>query len=105
MSKNHSIVITTYSGKETGTKIIDALLAARLAACVQVLPIRSFYTWKGRISRDRENLVLIKAKSKDFEDIKRVILKNHDYKVPEIISVRIAKGLAGYLAWIDRVTK
>jgi periplasmic divalent cation tolerance protein len=105
MSRSYCIVLTTFSKERTGSKIIDALLAAKLAACIQVLPIRSFYAWKGRVSRDKENLMLIKARSKDFGDIKETILENHDYDVPEIVSVRIERGLAGYLKWMNEVTR
>jgi periplasmic divalent cation tolerance protein len=104
MSTNFCIVVTTYSRDRTGSKIVDALLAARLAACVQVIPMRSFFTWRGKVSRAREKLMLIKAKSADFEAIKATILERHDYELPEIVSVRIDKGLAGYLRWMDEVT-
>jgi len=105
MSASHCIVLTSFSKARTGSKIIDALLAAKLAACIQVLPMRSFYAWRGRISRGKESLMLIKAKSKDFEDIRETILENHDYEVPEIISVRIERGLASYLKWMNEVTR
>jgi|CZKI01.1.fsa_nt_gi periplasmic divalent cation tolerance protein len=105
MSTSYSIVVTTYSKEETGSRIIDALLSAKLAACVQVVPIRSFYTWKGKVLKDREKLMLIKARSGDFGKIRATILGNHDYELPEIISVRIDRGLAGYLRWIDGVTR
>jgi periplasmic divalent cation tolerance protein len=105
MSKSHSIVITTFSKVRTGSRVIEALLSSKLAACVQVCPIRSFYTWKGRLTRCRENLMLIKARAGDFERIRAVIEANHDYEVPEVVSVRIARGSARYLAWIDSVTR
>lgn len=105
MSTKYSIVVTTYSKDRTGSRIVDALLTAKLAACVQVFPIRSSYVWKGRISRDSENLMLIKSKSRDFERIKATILRNHDYEVPEIISVSIDKGLGAYFEWMDQVTR
>ena len=105
MSTSYSIVVTTYSKEETGSRIIDALLSATLAACVQVVPIRSFYTWKGKVLKDREKLMLIKARSGDFGKIRATILGNHDYELPEIISVRIDRGLAGSLRWIDGVPR
>jgi periplasmic divalent cation tolerance protein len=105
MSTNYCIVATTYSKDGTGSKIIDTLLAARLAACVQVVPISSFYTWKGKFLKAREKLMLIKAKSKDFEEVKGAILESHDYELPEIVSMRIDKGFGAYLGWMDEVTK
>jgi periplasmic divalent cation tolerance protein len=105
MSTNYSIVVTTYSRTQTGSKIVDALLTAKLAACIQAFPITSSYKWKGKTTTGREYLMLIKSKSKHFRQIKETILENHDYEVPEVVSLRIDRGSAGYLAWIDRVTK
>jgi periplasmic divalent cation tolerance protein len=105
MRTKHIIVVTTYSKEVTGSEIIDALLAARLAACIQVFPITSSYRWKGKISKARESMMLIKAKSADFKAIRETILEHHDYEVPEIISVRIDRGFKGYLKWIDEVTR
>jgi periplasmic divalent cation tolerance protein len=85
-------------------RIADELLASRLAACVQVLPIRSIYTWKGKTVREGETLMLIKAKASDFESIKETILKLHDYEVPEVISLAIDQGSEVYLRWITEVT-
>jgi len=48
--------------------------------------------------------MLIKARSKDFGEVRKTILENHDYEVPEIASVRIDKGSAGYLSWMDEAT-
>lgn len=104
MSTRYCIVVTSYSKAQTGSRIVGALLGAKLAACIQVLPIRSFYTWKGRRARARENLMLIKARARDFERIERAILESHDYEVPEIISVPIERGFAGYLAWMREAT-
>ena len=101
----YAVVISTYSNEDIGTKIINVLLAEKLAACIQVFPIKSFYTWKGAVSRDNENLMLIKAKASDFDAIKDVIRKNHDYEIPEIVLVPIEGGFDGYLNWMSEVTR
>jgi len=100
MSTRYCIIATSYSKARTGSKLVDALLGRKLAACIQVIPVQSHYTWKGRRSRARERLLLIKARTRDFGRIERVILENHDYEVPEIVSVRIDRGFAGYLRWM-----
>jgi periplasmic divalent cation tolerance protein len=105
MGTKFSVIVTTYSKERTGAKIIDALLRGRLAACIQVLPMRSFYSWKGKVSRSRESLMLIKARSRHFGQIRDVIIDNHDYDVPEIVSLRIDKGSPCYLKWMDDVSK
>jgi periplasmic divalent cation tolerance protein len=105
MSTRYCIILTSYSRAGTGSKIIKALFDKRQAACIQVLPIRSFYTWKGKLARDRENLMLIKARSKDFGRIEATILENHDYELPEVVAMRIDRGYARYLRWLGATTK
>ncbi len=100
MNEEYCIVITTYADESNGEKIIDALLAERLAACVQVMPITSFYRWQGKMNRDAEKLVLIKTKTSLYTKVQESILANHAYDTPEIIQVPITNGFPGYLDWI-----
>jgi periplasmic divalent cation tolerance protein len=102
---DYCIVLTTYSRAGVGSAIMRALLAGRLAACIQVVPIRSHYWWKGKVARARESLMLIKARAADFGRVKAAILRHHDYEVPEVVCVGISRGSAGYLGWMSEVTK
>ncbi|MBL8160788.1 MAG: divalent-cation tolerance protein CutA [Anaerolineae bacterium] len=104
MQPAYCIVMTTVSDAEVGKRIIDALLAGRLAACVQVLPITSYYTWKGAVSTDAENLLLIKTRAALYAQVEACIKAQHSYDVPEIVQVPITAGSAAYLGWIDDVT-
>ena len=104
-SANYCVVLTTYAREPVGKAIIDALLTARLAACIQVLPIRSFYSWKGKVVRDAEKLMLIKARAPQFRRIRDTILRLHDYEVPEVIRIPIDAGSSAYLDWIKQATR
>lgn len=85
-------------------KLAGLLVENRLAACVQILPIRSFYAWKGEICRDEERLLLIKTRASLYWDIEAFIVQNHPYETPEIVRCEISGGLDRYFAWIDSVT-
>lgn len=100
MSEDCCIVITTFADDENGKKIIDALLAERLAACVQVMPVQSWYHWQGKVNCDAEKLVLIKTKRSLYAQVQKTILAHHAYEVPEIIQVPITDGFPGYLRWL-----
>jgi periplasmic divalent cation tolerance protein len=104
MSEIYAIVITTASSKDEAEQIARALLAGRLAACIQVTQIQSYYTWKERVNVDDEQLLLIKCKQADFGDIQQCIIANHSYEVPEIVRIPIDAGLPAYLQWISAVT-
>ena len=82
-----------------------AIIRQRLAACVQVLPIKSYYTWQGKLNIENEILLLIKCKRTAFDEIEKCIKENHSYEVPEIVMVPIEMGSKEYLDWIKSVTK
>ena len=81
--------------------IARALVEARVAACVNVVPaIASTYRWKDEICRDDEALLIIKTRRERFEDLKRAVLRVHPYELPEVIALDVTAGHAPYLDWI-----
>ncbi|WP_394166681.1 divalent-cation tolerance protein CutA [Photobacterium piscicola] len=99
---NYCVIVTTFSDDENGQTIINALLEQRLAACIQVMPIKSYYHWKQKINCDQEQQIIIKTKTSLFEQVQAVIVKHHLYETPEIIQLPITKGSVDYLSWIDQ---
>ncbi|WP_318472961.1 divalent-cation tolerance protein CutA [Photobacterium leiognathi] len=102
MTEQYCVVMTTFANPSVGKTIIDELINQRLAACVQVMPIQSYYHWQGEVNCDQEHQVMIKTKAALFEQVKAKILQFHDYETPEIIQLPITNGLGDYLAWIDK---
>ena len=102
---HYSLVITTAADKESAKKIAGVLVERRLAACVQMLPVESVYSWQGRICEDSETALHIKSRAELFYEIKAAIVENHEYEVPEIIQIPITDGLPEYLKWIDDNTR
>jgi periplasmic divalent cation tolerance protein len=105
MKHKYSVVITTTASKEEAEKIAQVLLKEKLAACIQVSNIKSYYIWKESINVDEEFQLSIKCKSEDYSEIENCIKLNHSYEVPEIIQLAIEQGHPDYLNWIDEVTK
>ena len=86
-------------------RIADALVAERLAACVQVLPgLRSVYRWQGALERSEEVLLLIKTTRERFAALRDRILALSPYETPEVIALDIVNGSEAYLRWIDAET-
>jgi periplasmic divalent cation tolerance protein len=98
------VVLTTTDNDEHGAQIVDAVLDAKLAACLQLMPIKSCYVWEGKIVREAEILIQIKAKVEDYEALAACIRHVHTYDVPEIVRLDIAAGETSYLDWIAAVT-
>ncbi|MGA2804889.1 MAG: divalent-cation tolerance protein CutA [Acidimicrobiales bacterium] len=101
---SYAVVLTTVKSREDARQIAEKLLSERLAACVQMLPIDSLYTWKGEMTAESEVLLLVKTRREQYAEIEKAIVSVHNYETPEILLLPVAKGLPAYLSWIDEVT-
>jgi periplasmic divalent cation tolerance protein len=101
---DYGIMLTTTPSREEAQKIARLLIAERLAACVQLSPIESFYVWEGETQNEAEILLLIKTRAALFDAAIARIKQVHSYSVPEIVALPFAAGSAGYLDWIGRST-
>jgi periplasmic divalent cation tolerance protein len=96
------IVLSTCGSMKEARKIAKDLLHRKLAACVNITPVYSYFRWKKKVQTQREYLLLIKTRSQRFVQLRKRILALHSYELPEIVIVRIAGGHSPYLEWIDR---
>ncbi len=95
------VVLSTVPDRETGTRIAHALVEARLAACVNVVPgLTSIYRWEGAVHEDAELLLVIKTRRALFDALARALAAAHPYEVPEIVALPVEAGGAKYLAWL-----
>ena len=105
MSAEYCMVMATFPDAAVAARILEGLLAARLAACVQTLPIQSAYRWQGKIQREPEVLALIKTTAARYPEIEARIRAEHPYETPEIIAVPIIKGSREYINWLNDETE
>jgi periplasmic divalent cation tolerance protein len=99
------MLLTTAPTRAEGAQIANMLIDDKLAACVQLLPIESFYVWEGKTRNEAEVLLLAKTRTDLFEAAIARIKDMHSYSVPEIVALPFAAGFAGYFQWIDAVTE
>ncbi|NOX34437.1 MAG: divalent-cation tolerance protein CutA [Deltaproteobacteria bacterium] len=100
----YCIVLTTCPNDEEADKLALQLIHEKLAACVQLSPIKSYYRWKNEQHIDTEIRLLIKTKSKLYESVEQFIKKHHSYDVPQIVQLPVTDGSDEYLDWIDENT-
>lgn len=100
------IVLVTAPSLKEGERIAESLVKGRLAACVSIVPkVSSLYVWEGRLCKEEEILLVIKARARAFPRIDARVRGLHSYKVPEIIAVPITMGSRPYLAWLSGSTE
>jgi len=100
------LVITNLPDRDSAAKLAQALVAQRLAACVNVLsPCRSIYRWRGKTEDAEEFPMLIKTTRERYAALETAIRAGHPYELPEIIAVPLAAGLPAYLDWVESETR
>ena len=84
-------------------RIARAVVEARLAACVNILPgaFTSIYRWKDKVESARERLLLMKTSRKHLAKLQAAVVRLHSYDVPEFIALPIAGESSEYLTWLD----
>ncbi|KAL2655772.1 hypothetical protein AAZV13_04G084600 [Glycine max] len=99
-------LILTHVGGCAGKKLAESIVKEKLAACVNRVPgIESVYQWEGKIQTDSEELLIIKTRQSLLEALTEHVKTNHEYDVPEVISLPITGGNLKYLEWIKESTR
>ena len=101
---NIVLIQTTCSNKDEAKNIAKVLIEEKLAACVQLSEIESFYSWNNEFCCDNETLLSIKTTKENFEKIKSKIKELHSYDLPEIIQLDITNASKEYLKFIGENT-
>jgi len=100
MEKDFVVVLCT-AGVSESERIARLLVEEKLAACVNVAEVNSYYRWKGEFCEDKEALLIIKTEKSRVDKIIERIKEVHSYELPEIIALPIAAGYDKYLAWVE----
>mmetsp|Transcript_15670 Transcript_15670/g.38631 ORF Transcript_15670/g.38631 Transcript_15670/m.38631 type:complete len:167 (-) Transcript_15670:356-856(-) len=95
----------TVPDRKVADQLSEGLVQKRLAACVSIVPgLVSTYTWKGKVERDEEMLLMVKTRASLMNSLIDFVQKNHPYDSPEVIATEISEGRKEYLDWIDENT-
>lgn len=100
----YSMILTTCAQEEEARDLGSRLVEAKLAACVQIHPVTSIYTWQDKVHTDPEFRLIIKTQKGLYDQVEAFINARHSYEVPQIIEVPMGRGSADYLGWMDENT-
>lgn len=97
------VVLSNCGSEEEARRVARALVEARVAACVNILPgIQTIYRWQGAIQEDSEWMLVIKSTRSMFDRLSVELRKAHSYQVPEVLAIPVIAGDQDYLDWMDR---
>lgn len=98
------VVFSTCGSAEEAQRVGRALVEAKVAACVNVVPgVQSIYEWQGAVESAAEWLLVIKSRRDLFPKLSEELRRVHTYEVPEAIALSVTDGLPEYLRWMDSV--
>ena len=79
------VLYTTISNKYCAEKIAKKLVKDKLAACVSIREISSFYSWNENIQNDHEYEITIKSKPEKLNNLIKFLKIEIGYEIPQII--------------------
>ncbi|WP_170954683.1 divalent-cation tolerance protein CutA [Polaromonas sp. AER18D-145] len=99
------MVMTAVGSEAAADVLAQQLVETQLAACVQVMPVKSFYVWQGESRREAEYLLLVKTRAALYAQVETFILAHHPYDTPEILQLPVLTGSSAYLQWLLASTR
>jgi periplasmic divalent cation tolerance protein len=100
-----SILVTTIDSAEKARALARAVLAERLAACVQVTAIASHYVWKGETCEADEYQLQMKHRAEDSTELAALVRRLHSYETPEILRIDAIETDPDYAVWVFDSTR
>ena len=93
-------ICTTFATRDAAVAIANRLVAAKLAACVQIDgPVHSTYRWRGAVETADEWRCTCKTTPARAAACVAAIVAEHSYATPEVL-VRQATSTPAYAAWV-----
>jgi periplasmic divalent cation tolerance protein len=102
MGTTDAIVVFIMCGSEDeATRVSEALLERRLAACVNRVPgVSSSFWWQGARDAAEELLLIAKSRRELWPQLLACVREHHSYEVFEAIALPVIEGNPDYLEWI-----
>ena len=72
----------------------------KFAACVNIIPSYSVYSWNDSVESSDEFLTIFKTTNSNVSKLRNLISARHSYDVPEIIDFELNNVNKPYLDWL-----
>lgn len=100
------LVYTTLPSLEEAKRVGDALVAGRLAACVNIFPgMISIFEWKGKRETAEEVAMIVKTRASLANEVLAETKRLHPYELPALLVLPSAGSSDEYCGWIFAQTK
>jgi periplasmic divalent cation tolerance protein len=101
-----ALIYTTFPSLDEARRVGEALVKARLAACVNMFPgMISIFEWKGAREEANEVAMIIKTRASLAEAVMAETKRLHPYELPALLVLSTEGGSAEYCGWIAEQTE
>ena len=101
-----NFIYMTAGSKDEARKIGQDLVAAGLAACVNILDnMNSIYMWQGEIQDDSEVVIIAKTTEDRVPALVEKVKALHSYDCPCIVAIPVSGGNQAFLDWVAAEVK
>ncbi len=95
------LIYITTSNLEEAKTLSKILLDKKLIACSNVFPqMNSFYAWEGKVESSNECVLVLKSFKEKYSLIEEVVLANHSYEIPCLLTLKLENVNKQYLDWM-----
>src|SRR5947207_12811466 len=95
------LALSAFPDAETANHIAHTLISEKFAACANIIPaVHSIYCWKGKVETAGEVIVFFKTTQDRQKALQDKLRSLHSHEVPEIVYLKIDRGLPDYLRWV-----
>ncbi len=95
-------VYVTCASEGEAAKIALATVKERLAACANYFPCKSIYEWNGKIAKEKEFVLVLKAAERGYKKLEARIRQLHSYEVPCIVATKVTRAYQPYEKWVSK---
>lgn len=97
------LILVSFESKEDADRAANHLIDNKLAACVEIYPVKNYYVWKGEKTVADEISGVIKTEDGYFSKVEQALKQILPYEIPQIIEVK-AEANESYLKWLKEAT-
>lgn len=81
------LVYITNPSQDEAKKIAKHLLDKKLIVCANIFPIENMYPWKGKMTEEKEFVLLGKTSEKNYDKIVQEVELVHSYEIPCVLKI------------------
>lgn len=100
MSETLVEIHTTVASRDEALELARRLVSSGLAACVNLFPVRSIYSWKGELCDEIEHQLVCKTLEACAADVEARLRELHPYETPAVLRVPVLRANDDYAAWV-----